>query len=275
MRNTLTALLTGALLCGVSLAQTTTPSSPDPSASQEPEPRSQAQPQEQPAQRPAQAATPGSASSSPNTPRIAPGSVIPVQLTKTIDAKKVKTGDEIVAKVTQDMKTNTGEVLVPKDTKVVGHVTEAQARSKEQKESMVGIAFDHAVMKSGDVQLPMSIQAIVGPQNENPNAPAANNAPYPGQAGSPGSAPSPGGSERTPGMGGSTTPQPPESGMPSATPTATQNSPQITAQTQGVIGMSHVNLSPGASGTQGSVVSSDKNNVKLESGTLLLLKVNK
>ncbi len=248
MRNILTVLLTGALLCGVSFAQNTTPSLPDPSAFQEPEPRSQAQPQEQPAQRPVEPATPGSASSSPNTPRIAPGSVIPVQLTKTIDAKKVKTGDEVVAKVTQDMKTNTGQVLVPKDTKVVGHVTEAQARSKEQKESVVGIAFDHAVMKSGDVQLPMSIQAIVGPQNQNPNAPAANNAPYPGQAGSAGSAPSTGGSRRTTGMGGSTTPQPPETGVPSETPTATQNSPQISSQTQGVIGMSHVNLSQGASG---------------------------
>ena len=49
--------------------------------------------------------------------RIAPGSIIPVQLTKTIDAKKVKTGDE--AKVTQDLITGNGEVVLPKDTKVV------------------------------------------------------------------------------------------------------------------------------------------------------------
>jgi hypothetical protein len=96
-------------------------------------------------------------------PRIAPGSVIPVELTKGIDAKKAKTGDEVVAKVTQDMKTTNGEVLVPKDTKVVGRVTEAQPRSKEQKESEIGIAFDHAVMKNGsEMQLPMSIQAIIG-----------------------------------------------------------------------------------------------------------------
>jgi len=64
-------------------------------------------------------------------PRIAPGSVIPVQLTKNIDAKKTKSGDEVVAQVTQDMKTNSGEVIVPKGTKVVGHVTEVQARRKE------------------------------------------------------------------------------------------------------------------------------------------------
>ncbi len=90
-------------------------------------------------------------------------------LTKTIDAKKAKTGDQVVAKVTQDMKTTTGEVLVPKDTKVMGHITEAQARNKEQKESEVAIAFDRTVTKDGSqMQMPMSIQAIIGPQNNGP-----------------------------------------------------------------------------------------------------------
>src|SRR6202044_3621384 len=116
--------------------------------------------------------------------RIAPGSVIPVSLTKTIDAKKVKTGDEVVAKVTQDMKTNGGEVLVPKDTKVMGHVTEAQPRNKDQKESQVGIAFDRAVMKDGStMQMPMSIQAIVGEQNEQ-NNPGGGNSDAAGPSGS-------------------------------------------------------------------------------------------
>ena len=50
--------------------------------------------------------------------------------------------------------------------------------------------------------------------------------------------------------------------------------PPINAQTQGVIGISNVRLSQGSNGQQGSVLSSEKNNVKLESGTMLLLKVN-
>ena len=102
--------------------------------------------------------------------RIAPGSVIPVQLTKTIDAKKAKVGDPVMAKVTMDLKTNSGELLVPKDTKVTGHVTEAQARSKDQKESQLGIAFDHATLKSGDVSLPMSIQAVIAPPSNDANS---------------------------------------------------------------------------------------------------------
>jgi hypothetical protein len=259
-----TALLSAALMSASLVAQSTTPSSTDPSAPQEP--------QDQPQQPP----TVGSQANSPATgaTKIAPGSVIPVILTKTIDAKKVKTGDEVEAKVTEDMKTNTGEVLVPKDTKVVGHVTEAQARSKEQKESVVGIAFDHAVMKSGDVSLPMSIQAIVGAQSENPNATAGNEQPYPGSTGGSGGAPTASSSGRPSGMGGATTPSPSGAGMPSDSPTGTRATPPITSQTQGVIGMSHVSLSQAGTGTQASVVSSDKNNVKLESGTLLLLKVN-
>lgn len=49
----------------------------------------------------------------------------------------------------------------------------------------------------------------------------------------------------------------------------------ITAQTQGVVGISNLKLEPaGQNGSQGSVVISDKNNVKLESGTMMLLRVN-
>src|ERR1700751_1872382 len=83
-----------------------------------------------------QSVPPAQPQSPQQTPlRVAPGSVIPVQLTKTIDSKKARPGEEIEARVTQDMKNGNGEVLVPKDTKVVGHITEAQKRTKQQKES--------------------------------------------------------------------------------------------------------------------------------------------
>ena len=50
--------------------------------------------------------------------------------------------------------------------------------------------------------------------------------------------------------------------------------PVINPQTQGVIGISNVTLSPAPGGAQGSVMTSEKSNVKLESGTVLLLRVN-
>src|ERR1700682_1143142 len=197
MRTILIAVFSVALLVGVAAAQdSATPATGSPAsepqtsapapAQQTQEPASQPQTQPSPeTQTPAtQSSSPSSAPRSPQTQtsqadansapaagvrRIAPGSVIPVQLTRTIDAKKAKTGDEVVAKVMQDLKTNSGEVIVSKDTKILGHVTEAQAHSKEQKESQVGIAFDRAVEKNGnEMQLPMSIQAIIGPQNNGP-----------------------------------------------------------------------------------------------------------
>jgi hypothetical protein len=206
--------------------------------------------------------------------RIAPGSVIPVSLSKTIDAKKVKTGDQVVTIVTQDMKTTSGNVLMPKDTKVIGHVTEAQPRNKEQKESQLGIAFDRAVLKDGNtMQMPMSIQAIIGPQN-NQNNPSAGNSDAAASNGSP-SAGSTGG---RPGMGGSTQASTPSTGasdVPSDSNAAKNTRPPITAQTQGVVGISNLTLAPAATGAaQGSVVTSEKNNVKLESGTMMLLRVN-
>ena len=183
MKNTFFAtFLSAALLSGASFAQSAPPSAQNPSAPQEqpqaqpatpvqPQPQPQSQPQQAPqaTQAPSSAPTAGNQEQATAAHRIAPGSVIPVQLTTAIDAKKAKPGDQVVARVTQDLKTNSGEVLVPKDTKVVGHVTEAQARNKEQKESQVGIAFDRAVLKDGDMSLPMSIQAVIAPPNSNAN----------------------------------------------------------------------------------------------------------
>src|SRR5438105_7270391 len=141
MKNVLITVFSGALMLGVAAAQdsaTPPPASPssEPQTSTPVQPSAQKPAQESPTQAPQPQASPAGATPNPaGAPaRIAPGSVIPVSLTKTIDAKKTKAGDEVVATVTQDMKTNTGEVVVAKDTKVVGHVTEAQARNQEQKE---------------------------------------------------------------------------------------------------------------------------------------------
>jgi hypothetical protein len=266
-------LLTAALFCAAALAQGAPAQTPGAPA-QQPEGQPQAQPPAQPNQAPTSTPT-ANQEQTAATPRIAPGSVIPVQLTKTIDAKKAKPGDEVVAKVTMDMKSNSGEVVVPKDTKVVGHVTEAQARSKEQKESQVGIAFDRAMLKGSEVSLPMSIQAVIAPPSNNTNSSGAPDQGAPPTGGN--SAPSPMAGGRS-GSAGSQTP--PSNPTPNTVPTqSTSDSqqgserPPITGNTQGVVGISNLKLEPAPSAAQGSVLSSEKNNVKVESGTMLLLKV--
>lgn len=52
------------------------------------------------------------------------GTIIPAALSKSVDAKKAKPGDKIEARITMDLLCN-GKVVTPRDTKVIGHVTEA------------------------------------------------------------------------------------------------------------------------------------------------------
>jgi hypothetical protein len=298
MKRTFVSLFAVAVLWGVSLGQQpTSPPSNNSTPQEQQAPTTttpSAQPNSQPAeltpQAPQQTPEPGhlAAQQNPKSPsgnspqsasasRIAPGTVIPVELTKSIDAKKVKTGDEVVAKVTMDLKTNSGEMVVPKDTKVVGHVTEAQTRSKEQKDSQVGIIFDRAVMKTGgEIEMRMSIQAIIAPQGSNSGNANNGNDQSPAAPGANGSGAS-SNSGRAARMGG-TPPPAPNASTGSNTPTddssaATAHEP-ITGKTEGVVGFRDLKLATIATAaSQGSVVSSEKNNVKLESGTFMLLRV--
>ena len=56
--------------------------------------------------------------------------------------------------------------------------------------------------------------------------------------------------------------------------TGPQAPPRINGNTQGVVGIADLKLTAAADVTQGSVLSSEKSNVKLEEGTFLLLRVN-
>lgn len=268
MRSIFAALFSVALLLGAALSQQTPAPTPDTQT-----PRSDQQPNQptpgQPTANHAQAT---------NSLNIAPGSVIPVEVSKTIDAKKAKTGDEVVATVTRDLTTSRGDVVVPKNTKVIGHVTEAQARNKEQKQSELGIAFDRAIVKGDQMQLPMSIQAVIAPLPSNPGGGPESPSPAPG-APMGTSSNSPMGGSRQGGTGGtSPSAQPqqnyPRGGIPSESqPSA--NRPPINGNTEGVIGMSDVKLESGSQNSQqGSVLTSEKSNVKIEKGTMLLLRVN-
>lgn len=210
------------------------------------------------------------------TLRVAPGSVIPVELTKSIDAKKAKSGDEIEARVTEDLKGENSEIIIPRNSKLVGHIMQVEARDKVQKTSQVGFAFDRAVIKNGEeMALPTAVQAIIAPPNSTPDG---------GYAGSestvqtvpPSNAGGMGGSNGRPGMGVGAPPQslsPTTTGGDVSTGNGTNPHPPITANTQGVVGFANLKLSAGDA-AQGSIISSEKGNVKLESGTLMLLKVN-
>ena len=63
-------------------------------------------------------------------------------------------------------------------------------------------------------------------------------------------------------------------GAPREVPAGTQAQQAIRGDTKGVVGIENLKLSAAADATHGSVVSSEKGNVKLDDGTFLLLRVN-
>ena len=100
----------------------------------------------------AQASTNANASSSAqagqNSASLASGTTMNATLSQTVDAKKNTPGDQVTAKTTEAVKSE-GHVVIPKGSKLIGRVTECRARSKEEKESALGIVFDRAILKSG------------------------------------------------------------------------------------------------------------------------------
>ncbi|MGA2370446.1 MAG: hypothetical protein ACLPPV_23200 [Candidatus Korobacteraceae bacterium] len=102
--------------------------------------------------------------------------VIPVTLAKPVDSKKLKEGDEISAKTVVALRSSSG-VTVPLGSNVVGHVTQAKARSKGDPESSLGIAFDKIQLPGGkDMPIKGTLQAV-GPN------PSAGSGPDTGAAG--------------------------------------------------------------------------------------------
>src|SRR5262249_26313203 len=91
------------------------------------------------------------------------GTVIQAELSKSIDAKKSKVGDKVEARVPSDLLAH-GKIVVPRNTKIVGHITEIKAHTKESKDSRVGFAFDRLVMKDDkDIPLQAIVQAVARP----------------------------------------------------------------------------------------------------------------
>lgn len=227
-----------------------------------------------------------SSSNNGNNAALASGTMMQAQLSKSLDAKKAKVGDQVEAKATEDVKSN-GRVVIHKGSKLVGHVTQAQAKTKENQESRLGIVFDHAVLKDGSqVTLNAAVQALAA-------APAAaTTAMGNSDLGMTGGGPS--GAQPAPMGGGARSGS--TSVLGSAVGTVNQTAGTVTSSTtgaagaavngvgglgaggtlnsatQGVVGLKGLSLNSGASGNaQGSVISSTTQNVKLDSGTQMVL----
>lgn len=227
----------------------------------------------------------GNSSGGESSAALGSGTTIQAQLTKALDAKKAKSGDEVTAKATQDVKSN-GQVIIRKGSTLVGHVTQAQARSKDNAESKLGVVFDRAMLKDGSaVTLNAMVQALAAAQT----APASIASDDIGMAGGSVSAPQPrmggGGMGGVTGavgstVGGVTNTAGSVAGSATGAVGGTVNGAgaaaggTLNSASRGVIGMQGLTLNSAASGSaQGSVISSTTQNVKLDSGTQMVLQV--
>ena len=274
MKKFLSAVIVASLLTALAVAQSasdpqgSTPAAQNPSSTQQSPDTTGT-----PSGNAAPAANAQATDSASQGSRIAPGTVIPAELAKSIDSKKAKTGDPVMAKTSQDLLSN-GQVVIPRGSKIVGHVTQA-AGGKKGEQSTLGIAFDKLVKKDGtELPLVATIQAVAKPQPS--PALASGNEPMSETGGAP--AGNPGGGYGAGGYGGGNRNSAPGAGGPptpdpSATSAGTGVSQggALSPGSQGVMGMEGVTLSqPG--GQQGTVLTSADHNVKLDSGTQLMLR---
>jgi hypothetical protein len=209
------------------------------------------------------------------------GSTVQAELVKPVDAKKNKVGDEVIAKTTHDVKSE-GRVVIPKGSKLVGHVTEVKAHSKEEATSTLGIAFDHAILKNGTkMPLALNIQAIgrgragVGATEE--DTVASGGAETIGSSAGPASGGGGvlGGVRSTAGGVVNTAGSTVGGAVNSAGAAGGAVSGSLSASSQGVVGLPGLSLSSQTStSANASVISSQGSNVHLDSGTEVILRVN-
>lgn len=200
------------------------------------------------------------------------GTTICVVLDNTIDAKKAKVGDAILAKTTMAVLAH-GKVLIATGAKIKGHITEAKPRSKEDTKSEVGIVFDRFVAKDGgELPLPLTVQAIgyggLSSLVDSDFGPGAH-APY-STAASAASDAAAGTSRRS----GFPPPRPESSDGPNVeSPGHSDRTPALDAGSKGAVGLSGLTLTEGHDVKHGSVITGTKKNVKLERGSQLILRV--
>jgi len=194
---------------------------------------------------------------------LASGTFLSAALSKSLDANKGKVNDRVEAKTIADLLVH-GQIVVPRNTKIIGHIAEVKAHSKTSPGSKLEVVFDRMLLKNGEVRLPMALLSIAPPFNppsDAGNRPdnLASRTTTPGKLPPVGATPPPTGSSSLPALYPSNLPEPPSitSGASSPVRRATASPKRFSLDTSGSV----------------SVLSSNTENVHLDGGTRLLLRV--
>jgi hypothetical protein len=130
----------------------------------------------------------GQDSTSSAAPAAVGHGAFPVKITKTLDSSKLKDGDAIEVETAGSFKLPDG-TLVPKGSKMSGHVAAAKARSKGDPQSQLSLAFDKLNITGGaQLTLKGSVQAVFpAPDEVDPGIPPSSGHQGAGGASKPGS----------------------------------------------------------------------------------------
>ncbi len=197
--------------------------------------------------------------------QILPGILIPTELSKSLDAKKAKVGDKFEIKTSMDMLQN-GQIVIPRNSKIEGHVTSAKPHTKDSPDSELGLAFDRIFIKNGkELPLQAVVQAIAPPiiiSNDAPGTPAGIGSKPPGQqSGNVGSA-------DAPGTALSSAPQIPSMNAPAVASSA-GGGIVLNSESHGAVGMKGTTVA----GTKDpNLITSSSQNVHLDGGTQIMLR---
>ena len=89
------------------------------------------------------------------------GTTVRATLKSTLDAKHAHVGDSVTA-VTRNQVRSGARVLLPKGSRLLGHVTAVEAAGHGRAASELGVVFDHAITPQGDsMPLQAGIAAIL------------------------------------------------------------------------------------------------------------------
>lgn len=235
------------------------------------------------------------------TPAAAPaqpkGSYMLVELSNGLKAKKLKVGDKVKAEVSQDIVSH-GKIIIPVETRLVGHVTEVSPRDSAHPESRLGIVFDRILLKHfRDIDFEAVVQAVQQPVIRHSRVDEPSQMLPPSMIGGMRDSTAPTGGRGNAGSQGRTATNSGTSASASLTqlqaPITVKESPSTHADSaaallavssngkpmsvgmpQGVFGLKGLSLSTTPSAdTPGPVIVSNTDNVKLDAGTQILLHV--
>jgi len=162
-----------------------------------------------------------------------------VELTRNLDSRKLKQGDQVEAKLTARISLPNGTTAA-RGAKVIGHVNEAKVRSNSDSESRLEITFDKVSISNGEERLISGTVLAAAPRPDVETAAGGLADGYNGMA------------------------EMIERGVTIAP--SGQSTPTLNDQSRGALGMKNLKLTDG-------VFTSTAKEVRLDSGTRMLLSV--